>query len=77
MPAPLPLLVYSDGPHLPSGLARITRDLCTRIAAEQEALGVSLLQVGWDPRPGPAMGWPVAQLSQLGSEGDWGAGEVE
>lgn len=72
----VPLVLFSDGPRLPTGLARITRDLASRLWADRETLGVDLLQVGWDPQAGPALPWPVWQLSQLHSEGDWGAAEL-
>lgn len=52
-PAPIPLLVYGDGPRLASGLGRIARDLLLRLVGEQETLGVMVAQVGVDP-PG---GW--------------------
>jgi glycosyltransferase involved in cell wall biosynthesis len=71
-----PLVLFSDGPHLPTGLARITRDLAARLWEDRDRLGVDLLQVGWDPKAGPAMDWPTYQLSQLHSEGDWGAAEL-
>lgn len=72
----VPLVVFSDGPSLPTGLARIARDLTQRIWDAREPLGVDLLQVGWDPRPHAARDWPSYGLSQLHSEGDWGAAEV-
>jgi glycosyltransferase involved in cell wall biosynthesis len=77
MSQPIPFVVYSDGPRLPTGLARITRDLCTRLYAEQEALGIALLQVGYDPLPGPATTWPLYSGATLDTEGDWGAGMVD
>lgn len=49
----IPLIVFGDGPRIPSGLARIARDLCARLVAEQEDLGIRVAQVGIDP-PG---GW--------------------
>lgn len=70
---PLPFVTYSDGPRLPSGLARITRDLTERLYAEQEALGIQVLQVGYDPLPGPAVAWPLWSAANLDTEGDWGA----
>lgn len=76
MASPIPFVVYSDGPSLPSGLARIARDLCQRLAAEAGTLGIDLLQVGWNPRPMRLPGWAVANLSQLHADGDWGAAEV-
>jgi glycosyltransferase involved in cell wall biosynthesis len=51
-PTPIPFLVYGDGPRLPSGLARIARDLCARLSANSEALGIELLQFGVDPPDG-------------------------
>lgn len=73
MPQPLPFVTYSDGPRLPTGLARITRDLTSRLWAEREALGIDLLQVGYDPLPGPAVPWPLHAAATLDSETDWGA----
>ena len=72
----IPLVVFSDGPSLPSGLARIARDLCQRLHTEQGALGIDLLQIGWNPRAYRAPDWPVVNLSQLHAEGDWGCAEV-
>lgn len=74
---PLPFVVYSDGPRLPTGLARIARDLTSRLWAEREALGLDLLQVGYDPLPGLALPWPVHAAPKIDTEGDWGAGLVE
>ncbi len=72
----IPFVVYSDGPSQPSGLARIARDLTQRLHAEQETLGIQVSQVGWNPRPHAQLPWPSWGLSQLHSEGDWGAGEI-
>lgn len=44
----IPFIVYGDGPRVPSGLARIARDLTARLWAEQEELGIRLAQVGVD-----------------------------
>jgi glycosyltransferase involved in cell wall biosynthesis len=74
---PIPFTIYSDGPRLPTGLARITRDLASRLWAEREALGIDLLQVGYDPLPGPAMPWPVFSIGNLDTEGDWGASALD
>ncbi len=77
MPQPLPFLVYSDGPSLPTGLARIARDLTQRLYAEQNALGISVLQVGYDPLPHAPLAWPTYSMPSLETEGDWGAGAVD
>lgn len=77
MSNPIPFVVYSDGPRLPTGLARITRDLTQRLVAEQESLGISVLQVGYDPLPGPAVAWPLHTIARLDTEGDWGASAVD
>lgn len=77
MGLPVPFCLYSDGPHLPTGLARITRDLASRIWAEQATLGVDLLQVGLDPLPGRPMDWPVYAAPSIDTEGDWGAGMLQ
>lgn len=45
---PTPFIVYGDGPRLPTGLARIARDLMTHLVAEQEELGIRPAQVGVD-----------------------------
>ncbi len=75
----IPLLVYSDGPRQPTGLARITRDLVSRLWAERETLGIDLLQLGYDPLPGPAVDWPLWTLAtmDMSNEGDWGASQVD
>lgn len=73
---PIPFCVYSDGPRLPTGLARIARDLTSRLWAEHEALGIDLLQVGYDPLPGPAVAWPLYSAAKIDTDGDWGAGLV-
>jgi len=73
MSLPIPFVTYSDGPRLPSGLARITRDLTSRLFAEQSQLGIQVLQVGYDPLPGPAVDWPLWSAANLDTEGDWGA----
>lgn len=74
----IPFVVYSDGPHHQTGLARITRDLVSRLWAEREALGIDLLQVGYDPLPGLAMDWPVHSFASIpmGEKDDWGADQV-
>lgn len=46
--ARIPLIVFGDGPRLATGLARIARDLTRRLIAEEEALGIRVLQVGVD-----------------------------
>ena len=75
--APIPVVVYSDGPRMPTGLARIARDLTRQLWQAREALGISLLQVGYDPVPGLAPEWPLYASGSLDAEGDWGAGMVE
>ena len=75
--SPIPFVTYSDGPRLPTGLARITRDLTARLYAEQDALGIQVLQVGYDPIPGPQVPWPLWTLPTLNSETDWGAGAIQ
>ena len=77
MSTPVPFVVYSDGPRLPTGLARITRDLAQRLWQDREALGIDLLQVGYDPLPGPAVAWPAYTGATLDAEGDWGAGMID
>ncbi len=72
-----PFVIYSDGPRLPTGLGRITRDLASRLYAEQDDLDIAVLQVGYDPVPGPAPEWPVFASGFLDTEGDWGAGMVD
>ena len=74
---PLPFVIYSDGPGLPTGLARIARDLTERLFAEQEALGISVLQVGYDPTPHAPYPWPTYSAPTMDAEGDWGAGMVD
>ena len=49
---PIPFLVYGDGPRLPSGLARIARDLLLRLTPEAEELGIVVHQLGVDPPDG-------------------------
>lgn len=74
--SPTPLVLFSDGPRLPTGLARITRDLARHLWEERESLNLDLLQVGWNPKAGASVPWPTYDLGQLHSEGDWGAREV-
>lgn len=71
-----PFVVYSDGPGLPTGLARIARDLTSRIFADREALEVSVLQVGWDPKPRAAVPWPTYGVGGVSDASDWGAREL-
>lgn len=55
----IPLIVYGDGPRLPSGLGRIARDVLLRLLAEEETLGIAVHQVGVDPPDGwHWQGWP-------------------
>lgn len=44
----IPFIVYGDGPRLPTGLARIARDLMTRLYLESDSLGIRLAQLGVD-----------------------------
>src|SRR5258708_33917030 len=75
---PTPLVLYSDGPGLPTGLARITRDLAGRLWEGREMLGIDLLQGGYDPRPrGRGVEWPTYRPTGLGAAGDWGAAELQ
>lgn len=76
--AAVPLVIYSDGPRLPTGLARIARDLASRCWEDREDLGVELLQVGWDPKPGLAVPWPVFSFGSMdmGESSDWGARDL-
>lgn len=54
----IPFLLYGDGPRLPTGLARIARDLGMRLAAEADELGIDFAQVGVDYPGGWAwQGW--------------------
>lgn len=73
---PLTLYIVGDAPHLPSGLARIARDL-TRLAVDVTADDPDLrvIQLGWGvPRAvGDLASWPVIPLA-LGD--DWGATHV-
>jgi len=48
MDDPIPFIIYGDGPRLPSGLARIARDLTARLVGLQEELGIRVAQVGVD-----------------------------
>ena len=76
---PIPFVVFTDGPGLPTGLARIGRDLASRLYAEQDSLGIELLQVGFDPKPRSSRNvpWPTYALAELHSEGDWGAADLQ
>lgn len=70
----IPLLVMGDGPRLPSGLARIARDLTARLVAEEEALGIRVAQLGIDYPGGWAwQGWPLYGYQ----EHYWGYGRKE
>lgn len=74
--APTPLIVYGDGPRLPSGLGRIARDLLLRLTPEQEQLGVVVHQVGVDPPDGwHWQGWPFWGFQP--DHHDQGRGAVE
>lgn len=56
---PIPFLIYGDGPRLPSGLARIARDLLLRLTPEAEELGIVVHQLGVDPPDGwHFQAWP-------------------
>lgn len=68
-----PFVLYTDGPRLPTGLARIGRDLAARIWDLREAWDLDFLQVGYDPLPGPAPAWPVWAAADIGMDQDWGA----
>lgn len=48
----IPLIVYGDGPRLPSGLGRIARDLILHLQREQDTLGIDIHQLGVDPPDG-------------------------
>lgn len=67
----IPVLVVGDAPNLPSGLARITRDLCSLLFSEAESLGLKLFQAGirYDGSPWP---WRVWSLD----EGAWGEEDI-
>lgn len=54
----IPFLFLCDSPNHPSGLARIARDLCTRLHAESQALGIQVGMAGlrWDDSKWP---WPI------------------
>lgn len=43
---PHPFILYGDSPAFPSGLARILRDLATRLVAREEALNIRVATVG-------------------------------
>lgn len=76
MTARIPFLLYGDGPRLPSGLARIARDLLARLVACEEELGIRVAQVGVD-WPG---GWHWQSWDFCGFQptvGDQGRAAVE
>jgi glycosyltransferase involved in cell wall biosynthesis len=74
--ARIPFIVFGDGPRIPSGLARIARDLTVRLVAEEEVLGIRVAQVGIDP-PG---GWHWQSWDFYGfqesSHGGYGRAEL-
>lgn len=70
----IPFLVLGDGPRLPSGLARIARDLTARLVAEEEQLGIRVAQIGIDyPGGWHWGGWPFYGFQ----EHYWGYGRKE
>lgn len=70
----IPFLVMGDGPRLPSGLARIARDLTARLVAEEESLGIRVAQMGIDYPTGWHWGsWPFYGYQ----EHYWGYGRKE
>lgn len=44
----IPFILYGDGPRIPSGLARIARDLMVRLVGAEDELGIRVAQVGVD-----------------------------
>ena len=74
-----PLLLLGDSPRMPSGLGRLARDVGALLASEQEALGIDLLQVGWEDLDAASYGYlpsyaftPVFDLGH-----DWGKTRVQ
>lgn len=67
----IPFIVYGDGPRLPSGLARIARDLLIRLLPEEERLGIAVHQLGVDPPDGwHWQAWPFWGLQpSMGDQG--------
>jgi glycosyltransferase involved in cell wall biosynthesis len=67
----IPFLLLGDGPHEPTGLGRIARDLAAQIHTSD--LPVSLLQVGGTVPP-VWQAWPHVPLDRAE---DWGAANVQ
>ncbi len=57
----IPLLVLGDGPQRDTGLARIARDLTAHLWHRQDALGITVAQLGLaNPQPDPPqVPWPT------------------
>lgn len=69
----VPLLLVGDGPHEPTGLGRIARDLAGLLTASD--LPLDLVQVGGQIPPPFLGGWRHYPINP--SNEDWGASQVE
>ncbi|KKL25588.1 hypothetical protein LCGC14_2403810, partial [marine sediment metagenome] len=58
---PVPILILGDAPNLPTGLARIARDLAAHLHAHADSLDVDIAQLGldYDGTPYPWRVYPV------------------
>jgi len=68
-----PLLLVGDGPHEPTGLGRIHRDLGMLLASSD--LPIDLCSVG-GPIPPVWTRWPHYPMGEAERAGDWGASYV-
>jgi glycosyltransferase involved in cell wall biosynthesis len=74
---PTPFVILGDSPYLPTGLARIARDLAGHLWRERETLNLDLVQVAWHPTTAetpavaiaPALPWPTYLAWDRGD--DW------
>jgi glycosyltransferase involved in cell wall biosynthesis len=69
---PIPILVLGDAPNLPTGLARIARDVTYQLWAERELLDIEVCQLahGWDGSP-----WPWRVFPLFDAE-NWGEADI-
>lgn len=66
------ICVVGDAPNLPTGLARIARDLTGLLHGHREALGVEVIQLGYGYDGSP---WPWAVYPMI-QEAYWGKGSL-
>lgn len=67
------ICIVGDAPNLPTGLARIARDLTRLLFTNREELGIRVCQLGYGYDGSP---WPWAVFPMI-NEKEWGSGSVE